>query len=194
MFGWTAILPAVDFAGEPSAMPPTDSVAFVLFLAAIAFVPMLFEAKRSAANERVLRAAGATEPDADVYRVMQIAYPGCFLAMTLEAWVRSSGLTPLALAGIVVFVAAKALKYWAVAVLGERWSFRVLVPQGSRRIVRGPYMYVRHPNYIAVAGELAGFALIARAPISGLPGLALFAALMFVRIRVEERALGMRTR
>jgi len=175
-------------------MPPTDSLTFVLFLLAIAFVPMLVETKRSVANERRLRVAGATEPDTDVYRVMQIAYPGCFLAMTIEAWIRSSAFTPLALAGIVLFVAAKALKYWAIAVLGERWSFRVLVPPGSIRIVRGPYVYVRHPNYIAVAGELAGFALMARAPISGLPGLALFAVLMFARIRVEERALGLRTR
>ena len=50
-------------------------------LLCIAFVPMLLEARRSAANERTLRARGAVEPADDVYRAMQLAYPACFLAM-----------------------------------------------------------------------------------------------------------------
>ena len=164
----------------------------VLF--AIAFVPMLLEARRSASNDRRLRAKGAIEPAADVYRLMQVAYPGCFLAMIAEAWVRGPGGTGFAVVGGVVFAASKALKYWAIATLGERWTFRVLVPPGSNRIVRGPYAYLRHPNYVAVAGELVGFALIARAPIAGAIAVTCFGVLMLARIRVEERALGMRTR
>ena len=57
------------------------------FLLALAFIPMLFEARRSATNDRTLRARGAVEPADDVYRAMQLAYPACFLAMVLEAWV-----------------------------------------------------------------------------------------------------------
>ncbi len=53
---------------------------------------------------------------------------------------------------------------------------------------------MRHPNYVGVAGEIAGFALLARAPVAGLLVLAIFAWLMLARIRVEERALGMRSR
>ena len=47
------------------------------------------------------------------------------------------------------------------------WTFRVLVPPGSARTLRGPYRLLRHPNYVAVVGELAGFALLARAPRLG---------------------------
>ncbi|HET7217706.1 MAG TPA: isoprenylcysteine carboxylmethyltransferase family protein [Vicinamibacterales bacterium] len=166
----------------------------IAVLFAVAFVPMIVEAARSAANERRLRAVGAIEPADDVYRVMQVAYPACFLAMIAEAWVRSAGTPAIGLAGAVVFAAAKALKYWAIATLGERWTFRVLVPPGSTRIVRGPYAYLRHPNYVAVAGELAGFALLARAPASGAIATIGFVVLMLARIRVEERALGLRTR
>jgi methyltransferase len=169
-------------------------VTAIALLFAIAFVPMLLEARRSASNDRRLRAQGAVEPAADVYRLMQCAYPGCFLAMIAEAWVRGAGMTPMAVIGGVVFGAAKALKYWAIATLGERWTFRVLVPPGSGRIVRGPYAYLRHPNYVAVAAELAGFALLAAAPVAGAIAVACFGVLMLARIRVEERALGMRTR
>jgi methyltransferase len=155
---------------------------------------MLLEARRSRINERALRAAGAVEPAGDVYRVMQIVYPGSFAAMLLEAWLRGSASGGVPIAGVVVFAAAKALKYWAIAALGQRWTFRVLVPPGSRRIVRGPYRMLRHPNYVAVMGELVGFSLLAHARYSGAAAALLFGLLILARIRVEERALALPTR
>ena len=164
----------------------------VLF--AVAFVPMIAEAARSAANERRLRARGAIEPPGDVYRVMQLAYPASFLVMLAEAWVHGASWPRALVAGALLFATAKALKYWAIATLRERWTFRVLVPPGATRVVRGPYAWIRHPNYVAVAGELAGFALLAGAPVTGVVATIGFVVLMIARIRVEERALGLRTR
>jgi methyltransferase len=160
-----------------------------LFLVALAFTPMLAEALRSSANERRLRSRGAVEPADDVIGIMQLAYPGAFLAMIGEAWWRGGGWGRTAMAGAIVFMAAKALKYWAIATLGERWTFRVLVPPGSTRITSGPYALLRHPNYVAVAGELVGFALLAGAPATGAAATIAFGALMLARIAVEERAL-----
>jgi methyltransferase len=158
-------------------------------LAALAFIPMLYEATRSRRNEQALRAMGACEPAGDVYALMQVIYPACFLAIILEAWIRGTSGDAVFSVGVVVFLSAKALKYWAIATLGWRWTFRVLVPPHSTRSVSGPYRFVRHPNYIAVAGELAGMALMARAVIAGPLSLAVFGLLMLLRIRVEERAL-----
>jgi len=155
---------------------------------------MLLEGGRSMANERRLRAAGAIEPAGDVYAAMQFAYPACFLAMVFEAWLRGYTLDDEAVAGGALFAAAKALKYWAIAVLGERWTFRVLVPPSSERTRRGPYRVLRHPNYVGVVGELVGFAMMARAPVAGGLAVAGFGALLVARIRVEERALGLRSR
>jgi methyltransferase len=166
---------------------------WIVILLVLAFVPMLLEARRSAANERALRAR-AVEPADDVYALMRVAYPLCFLVMVVEAWARGAGLGWTALAGGLVFISAKALKYWAIVTLGERWTFRVLVPVGSVRTLRGPYRFLRHPNYVAVVGELAGFALLARAPVAGALSLAAFGALLVARVRVEERALGLRSR
>lgn len=160
-----------------------------VFLLAIAFGPMLLEARLAARNTRALQARGAREPAGDVYAVMQVAYPACFLSMAAEAWLRGAGVNAWFVAGLLIFVAAKALKYWAIATLGERWTFRVLVPPGSSRRVAGPYRFVRHPNYVGVAGELLGTALMAQAPISGAASVLGFGALMLARIRVEERAL-----
>ena len=160
-----------------------------IVLLAIAFGPMLLEARLSARNARALLALGAREPADDVYAAMQVVYPACFLSMAAEAWLRGTGVNAWFAAGALIFMAAKGLKYWAIATLGKRWTFRVLVPPGSTRRVAGPYRFLRHPNYLGVAGELLGMALMAQAPISGAASVLGFGALMLARIRVEERAL-----
>jgi methyltransferase len=150
---------------------------------------MLIEAAVAARNERALRALGAVEPPDDVIGAMQFAYPAAFLVMIVEATLRKVEPDLLVGAGAAVFVAAKALKYWAISTLGTRWTFRVLVPPGSTRICRGPYRWVSHPNYIAVALELTGAFLALHAFVTGPIALAGFSLLMWRRITIEENAL-----
>jgi methyltransferase len=109
--------------------------------------------------------------------------------MAFEAWARRAQPNVVFVAGTVVFALAKTIKYWAIATLGERWTFRVLVPPDSTRITSGPYRFMRHPNYLGVMGELAGMALMAQAPIAGTLSVVIFGILIARRIRVEERAL-----
>ena len=165
-----------------------------LIVASVAFLPMIAEAILSTRHERLLKSQGAIEPQDDVISTMRVAYPGGFLAMVAEAWVRRAVIDDLFLWGAAVFVAAKALKYWAIATLGERWTFRVLVPRRSVRITSGPYAFVRHPNYVAVAGEFLGGLLMAHAWITGPVATIGFGILMLARIRVEERALALESR
>jgi methyltransferase len=161
----------------------------LLILGAVAFVPMLLEARRSRRNEAALRALGAVEPAGDVYRIMQVAYPSCFLAMMAEASTRPAAGESWVAAGTVLFGTAKLLKYWAIGTLGPRWTFRVLVPPGAARIADGPYRWMRHPNYVGVAGEIAGYALLAGTPLTGTAAGLVFGGLMFARVKVEEHAL-----
>jgi methyltransferase len=156
------------------------------------FVPMIAEAMVSARHDRALRAMGAVEPARDVYKVMQIAYPGCFLVLLAEGWWRGVEWDAWMAAGLAVFAAAKALKYWAIASLGVRWTFRVLVPPGSTPSRGGPYRWIDHPNYVAVAGELVGVAVAMRALVAGVPAVGLFVYLMWRRVGVEEAALARR--
>jgi methyltransferase len=159
------------------------------WLTAAIVLLLLAETAVSARNDRRLRALGAFEPPGDVYRAMALAYPGAFVAMAAEGFVRGAPADGWFRAGLAVFVLAKTLKYWAIASLGPRWTFRVLVPPGSARTVAGPYRWLAHPNYVAVAGELTGVALAMHAPISGPISVFAFGYLMMRRIRVEEVAL-----
>src|SRR2546425_3182677 len=160
---------------------------FLIFIAV--FAPMIAEAIRASRNERTQRARGGVEPPDDVYKMMRVAYPAAFLAMIAEGFVRGTSSTLALTAGIVLFAAAKALKWWAILTLGSFWTFRVIVVPDAPLVTSGPYRYLRHPNYVAVVGELVGVALIARAPVAGLLGTVGFCLLMLKRIAVEERAL-----
>lgn len=153
---------------------------------------MLVESPLAWHNERVLRARGAIEPPGDVYPIMRLAYPAGFVAMAIEGALRGPAPLRVILAGLALFGAAKALKFWAVASLGVRWTFRVLTLPGEPLVTRGPYRYLRHPNYLAVCGEIAGVAIAVAAPLAGALSLAGFGALMLRRIRIEEAALGLR--
>jgi methyltransferase len=150
---------------------------------------MLTEARVSARNARALRARGAREPQDDVYRWMQLAYPSAFVLMGLEGFIRGEGPTAQWIAGGTLFVAAKTLKYWAIASLGSFWSFRVLVVPGAPLVAHGPYRFLRHPNYLAVIGELIGAAILLNARLAGPLATLVFAALIRRRVAVEERAL-----
>lgn len=151
---------------------------------------LIFESALSVRNERRLRAQGAVEPPDDVWRLMALAYPAAFAAMFAEGWLRGGPAPRVFAAGILVWGLAKALKGWAVGSLGSRWSFRVLVLPGAPLVSRGPYRWMRHPNYVAVAGELAGAAVMMAAPIAGVLFTIIFIEIMRRRVRVEERMLG----
>ena len=153
---------------------------------------LLVETWWSRRNEIALRARGAVEPADDVYRSMRIIYPGMFLAMAAEGVLRGAAPPAIVAAGIVVFLASKALKWWAIFALGDLWSFRVLVLPGEPLVARGPYRYLRHPNYVALAAEIIGAGLMWRAPVTALVGGLVFGVLLWRRIAVEETALGLR--
>ena len=160
-----------------------------LFAGLVVFGPMLIEAAIAARHDRTLRDQGAIEPHGDVIGAMQFAYPTAFLVMMVEGTLRQVQPDSLVAAGAVVFLLAKALKYWAIATLGTRWTFRVLVPPGSSRIRGGPYRWLAHPNYVAVGLELIGTLLALHAWVSGPIAAAGFSLLMWRRVTIEEKAL-----
>lgn len=155
----------------------------------VVLVLMLGELWLSARHERTLRGRGAFEPPDPVYSSMRWAYPGVFVAMAIEGMLSPPVPVNVLVAGIGVFIVGKAVKGWAIATLGERWTYKVLVLPGAPLVTGGPYRFVRHPNYVGVVGELIGMALITGARFTGPIGVLFFSWLLARRIQVEDRAL-----
>lgn len=171
----------------------------VLFVIAVIYGFMLAEQRVSTRHEAWLRSQGAVEPSGDVYRVMAWLYPLAFLVMGIEGMWRATHTVSgnadavrepaWAASGVLLFIASKGLKYWAIRSLGVRWTFRVLVMPNLPLVTAGPYRYIRHPNYVAVVGEFVSAAMMVQAPVTGLLMLMAFGLALRARIRVEERAL-----
>ena len=169
----------------PAALTAVVTVSVVLLM-------MLVELWVSLGNERVLRARGAIVAPDPAYDVMRVAYPATFVAMGIEGALSEPSPGGIVLAGATVFVLGKLLKVWAIVALGPFWTYKVLIVPGETLVTRGPYAWMRHPNYVGVVGEILGIALILGARLTGPLSLVVFGWLLWRRIQAEEQALGMR--
>jgi methyltransferase len=91
---------------------------------------------------------------------------------------------------LVLVAAAQGLRWWCIQTLGTRWNTRIVVVDGLPLVADGPYRWLRHPNYLAVVIEGAALPLVHTAWITALAFTLLNAALLNVRIRTENSALG----
>ena len=140
-------------------------------------------------HERALRAKGAYERGAGHYPVIVGLHAGWLVSMLLEGWMRGAQLSLLWPFCLALFVGGQALRYWAILSLGERWTTRVVILPGVPLVERGPYKYVQHPNYLAVALEIFSASLIFGASFTALAFTLLNLGVLLVRIGTEARAL-----
>jgi methyltransferase len=149
----------------------------------------LLELVLSRRNERRVRARGAVERGRGHYPLM-VALHALWIASTLvEGILRGPEVPALWPVPLALFLLAQALRYWAVFSLGESWNTRILVVPDAKLVRRGPYKYLDHPNYVVVVVEILAFPLIFGVWVTALVFTALNAALLYVRIREEDRAL-----
>ncbi|BBL78539.1 membrane protein [Rubrobacter xylanophilus] len=148
----------------------------------------LLELVLSRRNERRLRVRGAVERGGGHYPVI-VGLHALWLVGTLVEGLLRPGLPSWWPAALAAFLLAQPLRYWAILSLGERWSTRILVLPGEELVRRGPYRYLRHPNYLAVVVEIFAFPMIFGAWGVAVVFSLLNAVVLAVRIREEERAL-----
>lgn len=133
---------------------------------------------------------GGVESGRGHYPVMVALHSGFLVAMLVEAWVRRPDVAPSwAWTMLALVVASQALRWWCIATLGRRWNTRVIIVPGLAPVTSGPYRLLPHPNYVAVVAEGIALPLLHEAWITALVFTVANAALLMVRIRVENAAL-----
>lgn len=135
-------------------------------------------------NTARLLADGAHEVGARHYPVM-VAMHAAWLAVL---WL-TVGDRPVNFALLVLFGFLQLMRIWVLATLGPRWTTRIIVTRGAPLVNKGPFRLLRHPNYVVVTAEIAvlplAFGLTWIAALFTL----LNAAMLYVRIGAENRAL-----
>ena len=88
-----------------------------------------------------------------------------------------------------LYIALQGFRVWILATLGSRWTTRILTVPNETLVARGPYKFIRHPNYALVLLEVPllplALGLTWFAILYGLLNIAMLAW----RIRIEEQAL-----
>jgi methyltransferase len=91
---------------------------------------------------------------------------------------------------LAVVVLSTVVRWRCIAALGKRWNPRLIVIPGAPLVRDGLYRWVRHPNYFAVAAEVAALPLVHSAWLTAIAFSIANALVLAVRIRVENAALG----
>lgn len=151
----------------------------------IVTVQRLAELAISRRNTAALLAQGGHEVGAGHYPFIVLVHAGWLAAL----WLLAPG-RPILWPLIAVFVLLQILRLWVLATLGGRWTTRIIVLPGAPLVVAGPFRILRHPNYAVVVGEIALLPLVFGLWEVSLIFSLLNAAILFVRIRAEESALG----
>lgn len=134
-------------------------------------------------------ARGGYEVGRGHYPVMVVLHTGFLIAAVAEVWLLDRQFYWWGWIALAVVLLAQGLRWWCIATLGHQWNTRVIVVPGAGRVSRGPYRFLSHPNYVAVAAEGVALPLVHDAWLTALGFTVLNAALMVVRIRSENRAL-----
>lgn len=89
-----------------------------------------------------------------------------------------------------VVVLSTVVRWWCAATLGKHWNPRLIVVPGAQLVQGGPYRWIHHPNYAAVIAEVAALPLVHSAWLTAIVFSIANAAVLNVRIRAENTALG----
>lgn len=157
--------------------------AFVLFLLLLRLGELLL-ARR---NERWLLQRGAVEYGREHYRWIVTLHALFFVSLITEYVCTSTGCYSVPL--MILYFLLLGFKAWAIFSLGRFWNTRIYRISGYPLVKKGPYRFLKHPNYIAVIGEIALIPLIFHLYVTAVLFTLLNALMLSVRIREENRVL-----
>jgi methyltransferase len=157
----------------------TSTILFLGFLVAQRLSELVI-ARRNTAR---LLARGAHEVGAGHYPAMVAMHSAWIACLVVFGHDRQ-----VILGWLGIFVVLQALRVWILTSLGARWTTRIIIVQ-EPLVMRGPFKYVAHPNYMLVVVEIIVAPMVLGLVwVAGLFTL-LNAAMLFVRIRTEHAAL-----
>jgi methyltransferase len=142
----------------------------------------------AARNTRRLLARGATEYGASHYGLIVLLHAAWLIAIVALA---PRGRPPV-WGWLMLYIILQIPRLWIIASLGPYWTTRIISLPDEPLRRSGPYRFLRHPNYLVVAAEIAVLPLAFREASAALVFSALNLALLAWRVRIENRALATR--
>jgi methyltransferase len=159
---------------------------FIITIVCIQRIIELVIAKR---NEQWMIKQGAYEVGAKHYPYMIALHTAFFLSILFEVSIFNRPISPIWLALLVLFIITQIARVWCLRSLGRFWNTKILILSGANVVKKGPYKYIRHPNYLIVGIEILLLPLMFQAYLTAIIFTCLNMAMLAVRIPAEEKAL-----
>jgi len=163
----------------------------MIFFIIVSFViaQRLVEVLIAKRNEKVLLAKGAFEVGASHYPYMILLHVTFFISLITEVLLLNRTLSPLFIYFVVLFGFVQLLRIWCLSSLATYWNTKIIVLPGANVIKKGPYIYIRHPNYLVVCIEILVLPIMFQAYFTALCFTILNIIMLSIRIPIEEKAL-----
>ncbi len=159
-----------------------------LIVVALVALERLAELVYANRNTRALLRAGAHEIGRRHYPLIVLLHTAWLVAVYIAA----DKTAPPIWGWIAIFLLLQAARYWVLATLGRYWTTRIIAVPNAPLVTRGPYRFLRHPNYAVVIAEIAVLPLAFGEYAVAIVFSLLNAALLLWRIRIETAALDTR--
>ncbi|HTJ57925.1 MAG TPA: isoprenylcysteine carboxylmethyltransferase family protein [Devosiaceae bacterium] len=160
------------------------SLPAVLFIAVV-ILQRLLELRLAWRNTSRLLQRGGREVGAEHYPLIVALHAAWIAALVVFGWASS-----IAWPWVAVYLLLQIFRGWILASLGGRWTTRIIVID-EPLVRRGPYRFLRHPNYLLVAAELIVVPLALGLPVVAAVFTVLNALVLAIRIKSENRALAL---
>ncbi|HLS08245.1 isoprenylcysteine carboxyl methyltransferase family protein [Lentibacillus sp.] len=158
------------------------------FIVAV-IIQRLVELSIARSNEKWMKRIGGIEKGEKHYKWFIMLHCCFFISIIIETSINKHVLTNVNYFLLIIFLVAQAVRVWCIHTLGKFWNTKVIVLPGVALIKKGPYKYIKHPNYIVVGVELFVIPMLVGAQLTALLFPVCHLLLLRVRILQEEKAL-----
>ena len=161
----------------------------MVFIIFVSFVILLRlgELVLARRNEKWLLRHGAVEYGQKHYRYIVALHVLFFVSLITEYIFTSTGYYSIPL--MVLYFLLLTFKAWVILSLGKFWNTKIFHISGYPLVRKGPYKFLKHPNYIVVIGEIALIPLIFHLYITAIVFSILNGVMLYVRIKEENKVL-----
>jgi len=142
----------------------------------------------SARNTRTLLAQGGREEGRDYYPVVAVTHIAWIAAIFFLIPPDAPIIWPL----LALYLILQVARYWIIGTLGPYWTHRIITLEKAPIVRKGPYSWVRHPNYMVTIAETLLLPMVFGAPALGAIMAAVWSAVLYYKIVLEDAALAKR--
>ena len=161
-------------------------MAFILFISFIILL-RLGELVLSKSNEKWLLHNGAIEYGQKHYPFIVALHVLFILSLIVEYYTKPD--TSYSVILLVVYFLLLVFKTWVILSLGKYWNTKIYHISGVALVSKGPYKFIKHPNYLVVIAEIAIIPLAFHLYYTAIVFTILNAIMLSVRIKEENKVL-----